>query len=29
VSDQDEVTAKIARRVGYVAGASQRLVVME
>lgn len=29
VNESDEVTAKIARRVGYVAGASQRLVVME
>lgn len=28
VSEQDEVTAKIARRVGYVAGATQRLVLM-
>jgi len=29
VNEADEVTAKIARRVGYVAGASQRLVLLD
>lgn len=29
VNESDEITAKIARRVGYVAGASQRLVLLD